>query len=77
MIFLEPTNMFFNTRFKIFHFLISFRIMNVHEKSFFVGSLGQMELQGPLVLNITFPTTGSSWVDETPILLYWNCGEYL
>ncbi|XP_072033446.1 LOW QUALITY PROTEIN: uncharacterized protein [Amphiura filiformis] len=47
------------------------RIKKVYEISFFLGSLGQIELQGPLMINITFETWDNS-TDEVPLLLYWD-----
>ena len=42
--------------------------------SFFLNSVGQIELGGPLQVNITFSEWGD-WTTEVPLLIYWNKGK--
>ncbi|XP_072049468.1 uncharacterized protein [Amphiura filiformis] len=50
------------------------RIQQVYEPSFFLGSLGQMELQGALQIKVTF-SAWNNWQDEVPKLVYWDSGH--
>ncbi|XP_033637723.1 uncharacterized protein LOC117298529 [Asterias rubens] len=47
------------------------RIRFVYEPLFYVTSLGQIELQGPMIINLTLNTPGN-WTEAKPRLVYWD-----
>ena len=46
----------------------------MYEPLFYVTSLGQTELQGPLIINLTLNTPGN-WTEAKPRLVYWDSGK--
>ncbi|XP_022100316.1 uncharacterized protein LOC110984425 [Acanthaster planci] len=51
--------------------LLRQRIRFVYEPTFYISSLGQIELQGPLVISLTLRTLGN-WTEAKPRLIYWD-----
>ncbi|XP_022105060.1 uncharacterized protein LOC110986994 [Acanthaster planci] len=51
--------------------LLRQRIRFVYEPTFYISSLGQIELQGPLVISLTLRTRGN-WTEAKPRLIYWD-----
>ncbi|XP_033637389.1 uncharacterized protein LOC117298318 isoform X2 [Asterias rubens] len=47
------------------------RIRFVYEPLFYVTSLGQIELQGPMIINLTLNTPGN-WTEAKPRLIFWD-----
>ena len=43
--------------------------------TFYVTSLGQTELQGPMIINVTLLTAPGNWTEAKPRLVYWNSGK--
>ncbi|XP_022102001.1 uncharacterized protein LOC110985344 [Acanthaster planci] len=54
--------------------LLRQRIRFVYEPTFYVTSLGQTELRGPMVVSLTLSAPGS-WTDAKPRLIYWNVDQ--
>ncbi len=53
-----------------------FRLRFVYYPTFYLTSLGQIELNGPLIVNVTFGDMGN--ISETsPVLVFWNPGTYV
>ena len=47
----------------------------MYEPNFFVTSVGQIELRGPFVVNITLPVGVIVPEGQMPRLVYWNDGK--
>ncbi|XP_071798137.1 uncharacterized protein [Asterias amurensis] len=55
--------------------LLRKRIRFVYEPLFYVTSLGQTELQGPMIINLTLNTPGN-WTEAKPRLVYWDSESF-
>ncbi|XP_022103297.1 uncharacterized protein LOC110986025 [Acanthaster planci] len=55
--------------------LLKQRIRFVYEPTFYVASLGQTELQGPMTITITLGTPGN-WTEAKPRLIYWDTDHF-
>ncbi|XP_038062441.1 uncharacterized protein LOC119732930 [Patiria miniata] len=54
--------------------LLRHRIRFVYEPTFYITSLGQTEVQGPLMINMSL-STPRNWTETKPRLIYWDTGH--